>query len=661
MSRVPKEAKLGRGGIDGAVAAAALPFIPPWAGWFFLPLVPFLLRRWAHGDVTAMTAAGACVTLAAVGLAAFAGHLFRARGMSVRIHAVVTMAAAGGWCLVGLILGAQRPSLPLWAVGFLVPLTWSMRRLAQAKRGDEDGGDGWGDLAKRAKLPGSRVQAIRQNGEQLKARIRVAPGEQTGADVAAAVPNIASALGAPPAGVRAVPSRDRADEAELTVVMRDVLAQPTLWPGLSAPGASIAEPLRIGVYDNGAPVLIWLTGDKKLLRVSTHILWAGLTGTGKSHGSRLMLVEALSRPDCEVHWLDIAKPHQTLGPLAGLADQLITERKAAQAAIKALPALIRARTDFLAARGYDEWVPGCGLPYLLFHIEEAPDLIGSSTAIVRPAGLARSAGITLSLSMQRTTHTSMPVDVRQQMGTVACFGLKDGDAQYALSDFTLDAGANPEAWGQSRPGALYLETPGAPQEQWATPARTYAADTGDLAAALAGRQPVKWTPAGGTGAVEPARGDDGQGDEAAPADLDALADELVGDLDDVEELDDDAPDGVSGLPVPESPEPDLDVDPEQDIAEDDDEVLQLALPEPVEKVGREEALRKLRAFLAHLAEQGFEQVYVNQLVDFRHSIGRSRPWLSGELAAMVERGELEPSPERGAYRLRARVGAAAAG
>lgn len=652
MSRVPKSGGGGgHGSLDGAVIAAVLPFVPPWAGWILLPLVPFLLRRWAAPSITAMMAAAACVTLAAVGLAAFAAHLFRARGLSVRIHAVVTMAVAGGWVLVALMLGARTPSPALWAVGFLVPITWSMRRVARAM-GDAEGGDGWGELAKKARLPGSRVLSVRQDGDQITAKVRVAAGEQTGADVAAAVPNIASVLGAPPAGVRAVPSRTRADEAELTVVMRDVLASAPLWPGLSAPGRSITEPIVIGVYDTGAPLQLWLPGDPKVERVSTHILWAGMTGTGKSHGARLFLAEALSRIDCEVWVFDTVKGRQTFGPMVGLFDRLVLEQDAARKAIKALGPLLKERTDYLADRGLDQWVPGCGLAYLLVHVEEAAALLANSSAFIPLAQQARSAGITLSVSLQRTTSTNLPTDVRAQIANRCCFGLMKGDATYALSDVTLDAGADPEAWGATRPGALYAEVLGVPTEQWPTPARTFKARTDDLAAALAGRRPAAATPPAASPAVAPTSEEDVD-------ELDELADELVDELADLDDLDDD--DTTSGLPTPESPEPDIAVDPEQDIPADDDEVIPLPLPAPVAKVGREEALRQLREYLARMAEQGWERVYVGQLLEFAQSVGRSRPWLSGELAAMVKAGDLEEDPERGAYRLRARAGAGVAG
>lgn len=629
MSKPPRTASrtLG-GGLNAAVQAAAVAHGGPWLAWFVLPLLAFLLRRWTDGESVGVGLTSAGLTAATLGLAVFAGHLFRARGLSVRVHAVVTLLAAGSWLLLALINGILRtPSPQLWFVGLLVPLTWSMRRIAKGMREGENA-DGWGEIAEKVKLPRSRVQAIEGDSERVTAKVKVEPGVQTSRDVVAARESIASLVGAPLNGVRVTTEPGQpANEANLTINMRDVLATSTAWPGPSAPGASITAPVLLGVYDDGAPIRVWLPGDEEADRVSTHFLWAGMSGAGKSAGALIFLAECLTRYDCEVWGIDTVKGLQTFGPIADAMDRVVTDRAEAKALVRSLPDLIRERTSFLASQGYTQWVPGCGLRYLVIHMEEFAELLVSPRATVSAARTARGAGVTLSLSTQRTTHTNMPVDVRQQMGTTLCFGLKEGDAVYALSKETLDSGADPEAWGITRPGAVYVENPGIPQVDWSKPARTFKASRDQLAAAVAGRQPG---PVSGSPAVFTGPGPDDD------------------DLDDETEL-----------VVPPSPEPEVEADPTVDIPADEDQVLTLELPAPVTSVGREEAVARLREYLRRMAEEGHERVKVEQLVEWRRSVGKSRPWLSGELAKLQEAGELEPDPERGAYRLPSPVGAGA--
>ncbi|MBQ1164492.1 conjugal transfer protein TraB, partial [Streptomyces sp. A73] len=80
----------------------------------------------------------------------------------------------------------------------------------------------------------------------------------------------------------------------------------------------------------------------------------------------------------------------------------------------------------------------------------------------------RSAGISVIISLQRPSATSMPTDVREQLGGVFCFGVKGSPtADLALPDDVRDAGARPEAWENRKPGYNYLVAPGVDEERYA--------------------------------------------------------------------------------------------------------------------------------------------------------------------------------------------------
>lgn len=631
MSRVPTGASRALGGrsLDGMVAAALVPHAGPWAGWIVLPLLAFVLRRWAGSDVTSMGLAAATVTAAGVGLAAFVAHLL-ARRTGVRLHAVASVAAAGLWLLLALTLGARPPIPALWAVGLLVPLTWSIRRIAKGLR-EGDGTDSSNDLVEKIGLAGARFgrAKLAEDSPTVTVPLHLAPGQQTIADARAAAERLETAVpGLRPGSVRVTPGAS-AGVPIVTVAPVDVLNARIPWPGPSAPGKSIAEPIEFGRYEDGEPLRLWLPGDEEESRASSHFLIAGMTGTGKSWTGRILLADILTRIDVEVRGVDTVKGLQTFGPVAGAMDMVITDEKEARKLLAGLPAQIKERTAHLTEMRLDQWQRGCGLRYLVIWIEEASSLLAGNRRFIRIAEQARSAGISLVISLQRPTHENLPTSVRNQFAGVLCFGLKEGSAEYVLTNATLDSGADPEAWGASRPGQMYAELLGVPEARWSTPARAYVPTREQLTAAVAGRRPEPSVIP--TGAVE-AVDDDDQDDEDEPEEQ---------------------------MTVPPSPEPDIPADPEQEIPEDDDEVLPLSLPEPVTRIGRDEAVRRLRAYLRAMADAGHERVTVKQLVEFRQSISYSRPWLSGELSAMERAGELEPDPERGAYKLPAPVGAAA--
>lgn len=607
-------------------AAHLLPYALPWGiVALLMPVALLLWTLWGRSSTGAPWAA-AGLALATVALTWMASRAGRARATIVRFHAALAVALSGGWLLTAVIAGpGVRPLPDLWlGGGAVLAISFNLRMALRGNGGDHN--DGWGDLAGKVGLAGSRMQSVTSSGVETTARLHLAPGEQTANDVSPG--RIASALGVPTTGVQVTPDPDRADVMNVKVVARDMLKKPTPWPGPSAPGKSIAEPIYLGVYNDGRPVKIWLPGDKRVHRISTHVLIAGMTGAGKSAGGLLLLAEALTRSDVEVWVSDTVKGQQTLRPILGALDRVATTDKDGKAMVTALKDKIQERADHLAARGLDQWEPGCGIAYLLAHFEEAAALLSDSRAFIRVAQQARSAGISLVVSLQRPTHTNLPTDVRSQMAAVLCFGVKDGDEVYALSESTVDAGARPSAWGASRPGYFYLEAPGVDDGRWATPARTFLADGDQLGAAVADRRVIDGQVVEGTVGQGPT-----VNERATP---------ISAETDAGDEGDDFEP------TLPPNPEPDLpEQDPHEPIVYD---LPPMPLGQPAGPEYTTEAARSLLvSAVNHLRGTGRPHVRPADLVVVKRTTGRSASWISAELKRLVEAGVLVSADERGVY------------
>lgn len=429
------------------------------------------------------------IALATVGLTALAYRAGQARGPLIRAGAALAVAVAGVWLLWALLVPPWRhPVLDVWiALALAGPIAANVMR---GLRGDgQDGAGGWDRLAEQVKLPGARVLDAKRRGHAVTATVQVGAG-QTQDDVQTAVPLLASAFGAPKAGARAVPDPDDSSRATLTLVTTDVLGKILPWPGPSARGRSILEPIEVGIHESGERLKFWLPADERIGRVAQHVLIAGMMGSGKSVLGRVVIAECLTRPDVEYWLIDEVKGRQFTSPFGDRVHRLAKTADEAKAMVSAMPGIIAERADVLGAQGMDNWHPdarwpdGTPMRYLVLHIEEAEVSIATSRPFVRSAQTGRSAGVGLVTSLQRPVHTNLPVDARQQMGVAFQFGCKKGDAKWGLSEATRAAGADPEVWGNSRPGLVYAEIPGTPQEMWSAPGRIYFPTAEEITTAL---------------------------------------------------------------------------------------------------------------------------------------------------------------------------------
>ncbi|WP_433868454.1 hypothetical protein [Saccharopolyspora sp. CA-218241] len=618
-------------------ASRLAPFAPEWAGYLATWPVTWGAHEWLATDPATAPWASAGLSLLGVGLTAVTWQCSRARAVMTRRFATATSGITAAWMTAGTIAGpAASPLLELWAVGGAgVALSWSIHK-ALRRGGDSESGD---RLFEQVKLAGVKPLGSTVEPNRVTTRLQLPPGEMEVSDVQKATGRIAAWFGLGKGAVRVTENPDDVSKATMTIVPQDVLKAPSAWPGPSAPGGSITEPLVVGLYEDTEPQRLYLPGDKASSRNATHYGVMGMNGSGKSHGAKGTWTEVLTRYDAGLVVLDPSKGDQTVGFLGDAPYKVVTGERECRKSMKRLPALVTDRASQLGRWGYDQWVPEAftehGLPYLVVWVEEAPRVLEDAKTAIRLAQEARSAGISLVFSLQKASFRNMPTDVRSQLGGVWCFGVGElEDAAFLLSEDTIESGARPDRWRNRRPGCNYLEGPGIEEDRYTTPGRTFAYTDDELRTAIDEHADIRpdvheidarhldlTAPA--TDAPTMVAGADG---------IEPTADfESLEDIDPEDALDFD--DKLVELPEPLDPE--LEIDDEQELPQDT-----VALTFSESRPTRREALALLRRRIDELAAAGTTQFTVRDFGDPETTYGRGRSWVSGELDKLADQGVL---------------------
>lgn len=317
---------------------------------------------------------------------------------------------------------------------------------------------------------------LRRGGRKSTATLKHEPGLVTTADVTGNVARVESAMGHPPGSWTVSPDPDNAGYSLVTISDPACLDNPLPWPGPSRPGASVAEPCRLGLWQNSEDLEYAVTGH--------HLLVQGMTGSGKTSSVLWNeLAETVSRSDAAFFAADVSmNADQFVLPLAPALHGCATTPDEAISMLAGMNRVNRARARFLAAQRLTAWRPGCGLTHVTLLFEEFADLI---KLLKDPAikGLDdfgsmvrtfRARGIRLILSSQRFDYTQVPTFIRAQMAGNACFGVMDSkDAEFGLSKVQKERGAQPEIWRYDYPGKVYLDAPSIPDPCRAMPGRYF--------------------------------------------------------------------------------------------------------------------------------------------------------------------------------------------
>ncbi|MGW2037009.1 plasmid transfer protein TraB [Streptomyces virginiae] len=651
-------------GITAYVLHRAKPHLPPWLCAGGIGLAGVLGSVQWQGSA----AAGVGLTLASVALTGVTWWAGKSTGQQRRLHSAITVAAGSAWmtgaCLAGPTAGAL-PDLYLMG-GPALALSWNIRMVLRRNvDGTAVGGTDKG-LLEKVGLARAQIGATTVEPNRVTAKMALEAGEQTNEDVAKVLPRIASALDLPTSAVRYMGDPDSARRGELVIVPEDMLAQGADWPGPSSLGGSIAEPLVIGRYDDGAPLVLWLPGDPESKRNATHVLIAGGTGSGKGETALNLMTEILSRRDVLL-WVSDPKMFQDFRPLLPGMDWAAEGGPDTEVMVEALKAVIPARTRWLGAHGYRQWVPaaaerqtsrdhtcrpdgtpcGCpGMPFLVGWQEEAASTLRAlgDDAFTGIAQEARSAGVSLIVSLQRPSYDQMSTSTRASLPSVIALGCDPRDEGFSLPDSVIDAGAHPGAWGNRRPGYCYVVSPGIPEDRYPSPGRTFALPhtTIPTMEALAA-----WAQANGATAdpitAGAARAVAGQNYTGRPTPgAVAAAPAITGEEDTAVEAE------SSGLLV--DPE-DAGIDPEAELPDGEDGDDAPLWESPGHKPSPDEARELFAYALDDFESAGQMVVGPKDFMDWcdRHQL--SRPWVSARLKDAALDGRLEPTSVTGRWRI----------
>ncbi|BCL23013.1 sporulation protein SsgA [Streptomyces tuirus] len=640
----------------------AKPHIPPWLTWGATGVVG-ALGHWRWPD---NTAAGVGLTLASVALTGVTWAAGKSTTKQRRLHSAVTVAAGSAWvtaaCLAGPTAG---PVDDLFLMGGpVVALSWNVRMVLRHNI-DGTAGSSDGGLLEKVGLARAQIGAAKVEPNRVTAQLALQPGEQTNDDVAKALARIASALDLPKSAVRYSPDPDSERRGDLVIVPEDMLAEVVEWEGPSNQGGSIAEPLVIGRYDDGAPLLIWLPGDPDAGRNSTHVLVAGGTGSGKGDAALNLLTEIQSRTDVIV-WFSDPKAFQDFAPLRAGLDWAAEGGSQTEAMVAAVEAAIPARTRWLGSHGYRQWAPaaaqvqndpehscradgracGCaGMPFLVAWFEEAANTLRAmgDDAFTGIAQEARSAGISLIVSLQRPSYDQMSTSTRASLPSVVALGCDPRDEGFSLPETVIDAGAHPGAWGNRRPGYCYVVSPGIEESRYPSPGRTrrFTLRTVPVMERLAA-----WAQHNGASAdpvtAGAASGVAGRAYTGRPTPGEERTALAI-----VDEEDEDMEFG--GLLV--DPE-DADIDPEAELPEPEEgDDAPIFGEEAGRKPSPEEARRLFAAALEEFEGEGRMIVGPKNFTDWcdRHNLSRS--WVSLRLKEAAQEGRLDATNTTGRWRI----------
>lgn len=650
-----------RGGSDGAgilayLAHRAKPYLPPWiaAGGVFVAGTA------AHGMWAGDAWAAAGLTLSSVALTGATWWAGRSTSAQRRLHSAVTVAAAASWTTAAAISGPLgHPIGDLYAMGGpILALSWNVR---QVMRRTPDGAPAAADsgLLEKVGLARARLGAARVEPNRVTAPLALAAGEATNEDVAKTLPRIASALDLPTTAVRYQPDPDSARRGELVIVPEDMLAETVEWAGPSTLGGSIADPLVIGRYDDGAPLHLWLPGAPG--RNATHLLIAGMTGSGKGDGALNILTEVLSRRDVIVVMSD-PKAYQDFRPLKAGLDWAVEGGSGTETLVAAVQAAIPARTRWLGAHSYRQWSAECaqtqtsrehtcrpdgqacgcpGMPYMVAWFEEAANTLRNlgDDAFTGIAQEARSAGVSLIVSLQRPSYDQMSTSTRASLPSVLAMGCDPRDEGFALPDEVLNAGAHPGAWRNRRPGYCYLVTPGIDEDRYPSPGRTWWFSI----SAVSGMEVLaQWAQRNGavadpitTAAFRAVAGRAYTGRAAADEPSDAIP---AGAGHEGQDQDEDGEQDVTDSAALVDPE-DQDIDPEAELPEaqpGDDTPFFTGDDAPAPADPR----AAIEGILREFEDAGHMIIQTRDLMDYCDRHGRSRTWVARELGRLGREGRL---------------------
>jgi hypothetical protein len=480
----------------GLVLAPGIVLILTW-------LIHYSIMGWRWGSFTVEGSPGflglavSLATTGAVGVGAAAWHFSYDRHQVWRYSLTVSATLVGLW-LPALIYNGPNRYLSIFFVltAWIVATVWSLPRLHVLRRDPRENGDGdgEGDLMRELGLEGYKSRGtpeIRYDEKGEPSRITVDVKHKLAGKrdkLQAAIGNIESLVGGPGGMSRVTePPDGKSNHSIVTVMLKDPLKGRVPAAPPSHPGGSVSEYAHVGMYDDEEPVYVWVfgginpvTGEKM---PPTGYAFMGMTRSGKTvTENRLLLDGVITRRDGVILYLNKAKGSQDVQTIiAGVEAAILSDNRGDyRNAFDKVIEIGGYRQKQLARYGISAWSaekcfdnppthtidgraePMEPMPALIVHVGEADSILEEAAdEAIWLASKGLSLGIIAGWSMQRWAATSMPTDLRFNIGCSFCFGVGDKySADFALSDATLKAGADPAKWKNRHPGKFFVENIG---------------------------------------------------------------------------------------------------------------------------------------------------------------------------------------------------------
>lgn len=405
------------------------------------------------------------ILISCVVLATITWKLFnQRRGHFIAPHATITVVLSHAWLIMAVwedigdwLFGA--PTVYAFFYGsIIVALSWCIRRWAFR---DEDGNaEEQSNPFEEAGLGSARIDGKNSKdipgGRRFRLNLPIGKTIEMAKDKRVTIAQIA---GKPRSLVHVSETSSGIEgKVDVTILDDDPFKTKIYWQGPDFPGESITSPITYATYDTGVRPNLYIAG--KDAGSCQHFLTMGMSGTGKSKAWQAIYGTVLNRKEVSVIFGDPAKGMQTGGPLAAGLEWFATTEDECMQQIDAVMDAIPVRTNYLTSKGLDHWQRGCGLNFVIFHLEEAARF-AKVDDLIQLIEAARSAGISIVISLQRATNDRLKTSARYNLGGNMCFGVKmKRDAAFGLSEYAIESGATPHMWQDKMPGYHYLEVTG---------------------------------------------------------------------------------------------------------------------------------------------------------------------------------------------------------
>jgi len=320
----------------------------------------------------------------------------------------------------------------------------------------------WTSVFRGVGLPGSRLVSARWDRDGPRSLVLHLAEGRTADAAAQAAAALEVEWRLTKGSLRARPGPRGAHEVVLEVrppAEMAALGHVILWP--DDPPASPAEPIRLGEFTGGRPVLIPVL-DPKSGKLAPHLQISGQTGYGKGSAVNAILA-ATGESWWWEHWGVDAKEGVELWPWRGLFRHLaISDQEATELLQRAIEEMRRRLIFLREVRQERFWTPRRGEPLLMLLVDEWGVLgpaAKDSLDVLLSQG--RAAGIWCVLCTQRpsarkTGGTGETGDARSQLGLQISYYLRPGDETLAFGE-----DARREGWRSDR-----LTVPGRALIRW---------------------------------------------------------------------------------------------------------------------------------------------------------------------------------------------------